>query len=150
MSESIDLERWHLTPEQVRRVERTCDAYETALRKTGPADTLPRIENYLEDASDAERPVLLVNLLELELTYRRQRGEALAAVQYVERFPQYPSLVEQCWSKLLPSCDALDTAGTASSLDSVAGSEQSGHHLPAIPGYEVLGELAHGGMGIVY
>src|SRR5262249_20377073 len=84
-------------------------------------------------------------LLPLELHYRRAAGEQPATQDYQVRFPY-----------ALPLIDSL--MASDSTTDNSRPAEATGPHLhasatatlPAIPGYEVLEELGHGGMGVVY
>jgi hypothetical protein len=47
----------------------------------------PRIEDFLEEACDEERPLLLRKLVEVDLRFRRRRGEAPRPEDYQQRFP---------------------------------------------------------------
>jgi serine/threonine-protein kinase len=51
----------------VRRLEKLCSRFENAWKTGSP----PRIEDYLEEVVEAERPFLVRELLALELVYRR-------------------------------------------------------------------------------
>ena len=65
------------------RVDSTCDAFET-LWNSG--DT-PRVEQFLPPRSDPEFHVMLVELLGLELDFRRLRGETPEFGEFARRFP---------------------------------------------------------------
>ena len=74
---------------RVGRIEGICDRFEDAWQ----AGQRPQIENYLGEVPERERPGLWRELLQLELDYRRQAGETLAAADYLRRFPDQAEMV---------------------------------------------------------
>src|SRR4051794_17402494 len=71
-------------------VDRACDRYETEWK----AGRHPRIEAYLADASEPERPALLRELLLLEIEFRRAGGERPTPEEYRARFPWHSALID--------------------------------------------------------
>jgi WD40 repeat protein/serine/threonine protein kinase len=71
-----------------RRVDAVCCRFELAWQSGGPNDPRPCIEDYLGDTPEAERLVLLRQLIPLDADYRRRAGESPQADDYHRRFPE--------------------------------------------------------------
>jgi serine/threonine protein kinase len=62
----------------------------------------PRIEDRLDKSSGPERLDLLLQLLEVELIYRREIGECPTPDEYKRRFPEDEALIDRVFSDLTP------------------------------------------------
>jgi tetratricopeptide (TPR) repeat protein len=93
--------------------------------------TLPRVEHYLDRFPCLHEPDVLLRLLRQEFAVRQRHGDRPNAGEYRARFPQVIATGEE-----MQTLTATDGAAACA--------------LPSIPGYEILAEIGHGGMGVVY
>jgi serine/threonine protein kinase/WD40 repeat protein len=122
---SFEIER--LSLEEIECIDSICDGFVSACQQRTPM----RIEDALLQAPDNLRPVLAIELIELDYEFQKKLGTPVSLEAYCERFPAWSSVIRNHFSQAFQSDAALSTPST-------------------IPGYEMLGELGRGGMGIVY
>jgi serine/threonine protein kinase len=122
------------------RVDEICDRFETAWQ----AGQQPRIEDYLGDLPEPERPLLLRELLRLELAYRRRNSEIPLVGDYVKRFQEYAEQVEAVFREE-PLGRSRENVKLGPPVDPLFGP------LPRTFGrYVIRKRLGKGGMGAVY
>src|SRR5271155_1563649 len=106
------------------RLDVVCDRFEAACE----GGLCPRIGDYLEGVDEPARAVLARELIVLDLHYRHCRAEVPKVADY----------------------DAVNPDRESTWLTRAVAALTEGSAPPELPGYEILGELGRGGMGVVY
>ncbi|MDR3638192.1 MAG: serine/threonine-protein kinase [Isosphaeraceae bacterium] len=142
-------------------IDESCDRFESSWR----SGVRPELEAFLDGAQGQARQKLLRELLALDLEFRRGAGEHPDVADYITRFPDHTLVVESVFA---PPASGFKTrmatrGGTGRSgiavLDPVTEPDEALPRAELGPdaraalrdaGYEILGEVGRGGMGVVY
>lgn len=103
-----------LSPEQRLRVEDATSRFRSALQSDGDV----RIQDFLADASDIERQVLLRELLQIEVEHQRQQGQVAQQDHYSSQFPDSSDIVATVFESIEQSA-----ADAAASIETVVPGE---------------------------
>jgi hypothetical protein len=93
-------------------------------------------------------PAKAISLIIVEFQTRRSAGETMDVSEYVNRFPQWRSLLEQRLTARLSVCQEDTAAAHTPTQGDPPGPVAGGDFRPGQ--YEVYERLGHGGMGIVF
>ena len=137
------------SPTQLVEINRICDRFEEAWRE-GPR---PAIENYWSATSEPARSDLLLELMLIELEWRRSAGERPTAAEYHARFLDHSAAVEAACARAgLDVALSLSDEGASASASGDVDIPGPKVNTPTHPGrrFRVLRPHAEGGLGAVF
>jgi serine/threonine-protein kinase len=102
-----------LPPGLAARLDPVCDRFESGWL----AGSRPRLEDFLPQVEEPDRPALLCELLALEMDYRARQGERPQKDEYQGRLPEYTSILDKAFPS---SSTGVDGSADSTPLVTVA------------------------------
>jgi serine/threonine protein kinase/formylglycine-generating enzyme required for sulfatase activity len=135
-------------PDLARLVDAVCLRFEAAWK----AGHRPRIEDDLTGVPESERPVLLRELLALDLTYRRRGSETLDEEEYCKRFPEYSQVIRSVFREagVEGALQEADLPDPPQEMEPRSPTGAPAGHPARFGRYQTTAQLGSGAFGIVY
>jgi serine/threonine-protein kinase len=136
---------------RARAIHRSCESFEAAWR----AGEVPSIADYLGSRGPGGDEDHFRELLALELELRREAGDNPTREEYLRRFPGVESVVDAIFRESDPTIfPPSETPGNARLATTPRFTDPGDRTEPdpqaKIGDYELIDEIARGGMGVVY
>jgi WD40 repeat protein len=122
----------------LKRIDSVADRYDAAWRAALNGGPLPQLNDFFSQVAEADKPALQCELDQLDLEYHKRLSSGEPQMS--------ATVIGQCELESQEVAAANDAADKISSTDN--NQRTSGNKV--VDEYELLDEIGHGGMGLVY
>lgn len=124
----------------LERIDELCVTFEVLWQ----ANQNQSIETFLDKVPENQQGQLLYELISIEFDYLKQQGQSIQYDDYRARFSIHADIVERAISDAVPAIEATRLDDRSRAVPAV------GQKIRYVGNYEILEEIARGGMGVVY
>lgn len=138
------------------RIDAVCDAFEKCW-KSEEISGRPDLREFLDRVTDKHRERLATELLLIDRHYAGLAGGAIGREEYLAKYPELELAISRAFAAEQGTIDSHATvpSGNMPTIDGLRGGENPkpqriGETVRYFGDYELIDEIARGGMGVVY
>lgn len=137
------------------QIDEICDRYELEWQR----GQIPALDHWVSDCDPMILDELVKSLLAIDQDYRSKKGEPWSETEYLSRYPMLGDAISHSFRtsshKKLDGQDQYETIDLGTRTGSPVSNQsyslpEVGQNIQYFGDYEIINEIARGGMGVVY